>query len=866
MDCGPAALHSLLSGFGIASSYGRLREACQTDVDGTSIDTLEVAANQLGLAAEQVLVPVEHALLAEGGCLPALAVTRLETGATHFVVLWRRHAAIVQLMDPAVGRRWVAERQLRTELYLHQVVVPVTDWLTFAQGADFQAALGARVQALGVKSGPILQRAMLDCTWQSIGSLDAAVRLVSCMTESRAVARGQEAGCILQKFCEAPHMIPAHLWTVQPDPDGDNEQILVKGAVLVRVTGKQEPQQLEDLTGELAAVRAERAAHPFSAIILYLQGCGRLRVAGLLLAPLLISLGLLTEALLFRGLFDIASQLPLHGQRLGAFAALVAFSSLLLGLECAAFAAGARLSRYLENRLRIAFLEKLPRLSDRFLQSRLLSDMAERCHAVHKLRHMPDLCRQLLHAICELGATAAGIYVLEPVTGPLVIAIILAILLPAWIMQPFLEERDLRVRAHAGGLTRFYLDAMAGLRSIRAHGCEKSMLRQHERLVAEWGRSAMRLQQTVVWSEAVQTTLVFGLVSSLVVFHPLQGAEIGRVLLVVYWALNLPVIGQEVSTISRQIPYYRNITARLLEPVGAPEEQQPVAPLQPYPDAPVIEFCQVRAQASGHTILQDISVRLEAGSHVALVGRSGAGKSSLAGILLGWLKPTEGEVLIGGAPLHVASLRQTTAWVDPSIQIWNRSLYSNLQYGSKENSTPIGESIDLAMLRTVLENLPEGLQTKLGESGGLVSGGEGQRVRMARALSRKDAQLVILDEPFRGLDREKRRELLRRTRAFWSHATLICITHDLSETAEFDRVLVMDAGQIAEDGTPAELLSDSESRYARLVEAETQAAEELWGAPFWRRIHLHGGRLLEETVPSREHPRLDHEIETEFVA
>jgi hypothetical protein len=86
MDCGPASLKCLLEGFGIHVSYGRLREACQTDVDGTSIDTIEEAAVQLGLEAEQVIVPVDHLLRPEAAALPALIVVRLVSGFTHFVV------------------------------------------------------------------------------------------------------------------------------------------------------------------------------------------------------------------------------------------------------------------------------------------------------------------------------------------------------------------------------------------------------------------------------------------------------------------------------------------------------------------------------------------------------------------------------------------------------------------------------------------------------------------------------------------------------------------------------------------------------------------------------------------------------------
>jgi ABC-type bacteriocin/lantibiotic exporter with double-glycine peptidase domain len=96
MDCGPATLKCLLEGYGIRASYGRLREACQTDVDGTSIDTLEEIANQLGLVAEQVMVPSDHLFIPNQELLPAIAVVRLPGGLLHFWVLWRRHGRFIR--------------------------------------------------------------------------------------------------------------------------------------------------------------------------------------------------------------------------------------------------------------------------------------------------------------------------------------------------------------------------------------------------------------------------------------------------------------------------------------------------------------------------------------------------------------------------------------------------------------------------------------------------------------------------------------------------------------------------------------------------------------------------------------------------
>jgi ABC-type multidrug transport system ATPase subunit len=114
---------------------------------------------------------------------------------------------------------------------------------------------------------------------------------------------------------------------------------------------------------------------------------------------------------------------------------------------------------------------------------------------------------------------------------------------------------------------------------------------------------------------------------------------------------------------------------------------------------------------------------------------------------------------------------------------------------------------------------------------------------------------VLLDEPFRGLDREKRSELLARAREYWRNSTLLCITHDISETQGFDRVLVIERGRIIENGTPEELCTSPESRYASLLEAEEQTRSKMWSASIWRRIRIHSGRIVEQHKTSEEKRR-----------
>jgi ABC-type multidrug transport system fused ATPase/permease subunit len=261
---------------------------------------------------------------------------------------------------------------------------------------------------------------------------------------------------------------------------------------------------------------------------------------------------------------------------------------------------------------------------------------------------------------------------------------------------------------------------------------------------------------------------------------------------------------------------------------------------------------KVRVKGGGHTILDRVTLNIAPGEHVAIVGVSGAGKSTLVGLLLGWLRPARGELKVDGEPLDqrgIERLRRATAWVDPAISIWNQSLLDNLRYGTDAAN---GWSLDAALrgaeMLDILEALPEGLQTSLGEGGGLVSGGQGQRVRLARAMLRSNVRLAILDEPFRGLDRERRKRLLAESRRLWAKITLLCVTHDVEHTQEFDRVLVVENGKIIENGPPKELLADGTSRYAELLRADQDNHSLLWSGGNWRHWWLADGRLMEKPV------------------
>jgi ABC-type bacteriocin/lantibiotic exporter with double-glycine peptidase domain len=863
MDCGPAALKSLLEGFGIHASYGRLREACQTDVDGSSIDTMEEVARRLGLDAEQIMLPSDHLLLPEAHALPAIVVVRLPNGATHFVVLWRRQGPLLQLMDPATGRRWVTARRFLEDLYIHTATVPEEAWREWAGSDLFQSTLRRRLRDLGMRGARWLETALADPTWRGLAALDAGIRFTQALVRSHALGRGRQAARLLEKLLEGKHaQIPDEYWPVRPGEEGE---LRFRGAVLVRVSEPRPPgsgcatAQLPPLTPELAAALEEKPPSPGRELLRLLRQDGLFAPSVLIAVFLLAAGAVILQTVLFRGLFDLGAELTLAGQRMGAMAALFALLLLLLLLEYPAALTLLGMGRHLETRLRLAFLEKIPRLGDRYFKSRLKSDMTERSHMIHRVRRLPEMGGRLLRNAFELALTAAGIAWIDPHCAPLAAAgAVSAVALPL-LLQPAVAERDLRVRSHMGALCRYYLDALLGLVPIRVHGAQRAVRREHGNLLTEWAAAGFALQRVAVWAGALQFALGFAIAAALLLQHLSRYSESGTVLLLAYWALNMPVLGQEIASIAWQYPSYRNTTLRLMEPLGALEEQSGSPSTEAPPSTSsgplAIALQNVTVCASGHTILDDISVEIPAGAHVAVVGPSGAGKSSLAGTLLGFWRPSGGQVLVDGEPLdgNLESLRRATAWVDPEVHLWNRAFLENIHYGATNGGgMPLAQVVEAAQLRRVLEGLPDGLETRLGEGGALVSGGEGQRVRLARALFRPETRLAILDEPLRGLDREQRRTLLRRVRHLWQDITLLCISHDLEETQDFDRVLVIENGKIVEDGLPAVLAQDPDSRYRALLDAERALRRDTWSHAGWRRLRLENGILREASAFASE--------------
>ena len=232
----------------------------------------------------------------------------------------------------------------------------------------------------------------------------------------------------------------------------------------------------------------------------------------------------------------------------------------------------------------------------------------------------------------------------------------------------------------------------------------------------------------------------------------------------------------------------------LIQPGGGTVTFENVTVVYPGKDAPT---------------LKSFSLEIKQGERVALVGQSGSGKTTLVNLIARFLEPSEGRILIDGQDISKVShrsLRRQMALVTQDVVLFDSTLKDNLTYGlGNVTECDIQKALEVASLTELVQALPEGLETRVGEGGNMLSGGQKQRVSIARAFL-KNAPILIMDEATSALDSKTEQQVVKAMNRLREGRTCITVAHRLGSVMEANRVFVMSAGKVIEEGSPQKLI------------------------------------------------------------
>lgn len=357
-------------------------------------------------------------------------------------------------------------------------------------------------------------------------------------------------------------------------------------------------------------------------------------------------------------------------------------------------------------------------------------------------------------------------------------------------------------------------ELFGALRLVRSYGEEK----QAQAQLRETGREVARARVDLIEVSSGFGGMSFGAIKFLSLIVVAGGAVMsiqGQVSAgtVIAFVAGLPSLVQPIQMFTQLSDQYflgQEAYNSIKELLGEPDTEPWKGTTTLSTIQGRIEFDGVsfRYQGAEKDALHNFNLVIEPGEKVALVGASGAGKSTVTSLLLGLYTPTSGQIRIDGVPqaeLDMRWLRQQTALVMQESILLSGTLEDNIRFARVEaTDAEVSEAIRLAHAQEFIERMPAGLQTVVGERGVMLSGGQRQRISIARALLR-DPAILILDEPTSALDYESERLIQDALDVLAEGRTVITIAHRLSTIRGADRVIVLKDGQIAEQGTFGEL-------------------------------------------------------------
>ena len=492
------------------------------------------------------------------------------------------------------------------------------------------------------------------------------------------------------------------------------------------------------------------------------------------------------------------------------------------------------ISRNIETDLRNDLFRHLLRLPPEFYDRWRTGDLMSRAtNDVLAVRQVagPAIMYLVNTAAVSVFALALMMWISPALTAIAMIPMVLIPVAVVWFGSR-IHSRFERIQEQFSELNSFAQENLSGIRIVQAYAREDDQVRRFGLRSTEYMERNLDLAR--IWGAFFPALRFLGGLGAVIVLW-LGGREViaghitlgefvafGFYLTLLMWPMI--AVGWVTNLFQRGAASMGRINALLAtEPVIDDAAETIDSPI-----TGAIEFRNVwfRYPETERWVLEDVNFMIEPGETVAIVGATAGGKSTIVRLMARLYDVTRGEILIDGIDVRnrrLVSLRSAIATVPQEPFLFSDTLRENLTLDDTESDDRLARAIDVAQLRTTLDEIPNGLDTLLGERGINLSGGQKQRATIARALHR-DSPILILDDSLSAVDTVTEEAILEGLREFMEGRTSIIVSHRVSAVAGADKILVLDEGQIVQTGKHAELLAAG-GVYARLLERQLLTEE-----------------------------------------
>ncbi|WP_083775383.1 ABC transporter ATP-binding protein [Gloeothece citriformis] len=478
-------------------------------------------------------------------------------------------------------------------------------------------------------------------------------------------------------------------------------------------------------------------------------------------------------------------------------------------------------TRKMESNLRATLAQQLQQLSISFyyrnssgvLQAKILRDVEAIQLLTNQIfQFLPSTILTILIAIIVTAIRAPIFLIFFLATIPI------AVLLIRFLKEP-LQERNRVLRQQIEELSAHLIEMLKLIPVTRAHGAEAKELERTTRKLLRVEEAAMRVDSinAVTNASSWVTLRLFSclclLTSAILAYQGQWGVTVGSVVLLTTYFDTLTTSVVQILTVLPQISKGFDAVRSIGEILECTELEpnQGKKALKKIKGAFIFDSVSFTYPGAIQPSLIDFSLTVQPGETVAIVGPSGAGKSTLLNLIIGFLRPTQGKIFLDGQDLNSLDLRtyrRFLAVVSQETILFGGTVKENLIYGLDEvTNYQLQKVLQDANALEFIEELPEGINTLIGENGIKLSGGQRQRIAIARALLR-NPQVLILDEATASLDSAAEHQIQQALERLMAQRTTFVVAHRLSTIRKANRIIVMEKGKIKEIGNYSQLLSN----------------------------------------------------------